>query len=320
MRILITGGAGMLGTCLVPVFVSGQHELVVTDIDLQRLRPWGERGPTLAHLDVRSRDEVSEAFASIRPDLVLHLAAETSLEICEQDPDHAFLTNAIATKYIALACRRYRIPLVYISTAGVFDGTKAGAYTEFDTPRPINVYGSAKLEGEHFVRELVEEHYILRAGWMVGGGPGKDHKFVARILRQLTEGKTVLHAVVDKLGTPTYAPDFARCLEGVLGARVFGTYHAACGGDGSRYDVAAEILSVLGRTDVELVAVESDFFAKEFPAPRPASEILRNMALELQSMNTMRPWRVALQDYLQTAFPHLISRSIDVTDRHVVLA
>lgn len=307
MRMLITGGAGMLGTCLVPVLARAGHELVVTDIDLSQTRPWGAQGPTVGYLDVRARADVDGAVGALRPDLVLHLAAETSLEVCEDDPDHGWLTNAIATKYVALACRRAHVPMVYISTAGVFDGRKTEPYTEFDTPNPINVYGASKLEGEHFVESLVEEHYILRAGWMVGGGPAKDHKFVARILQQLSEGRTVLHAVDDKLGTPTYAPDFAKCFLGILSAQVYGKYHTACGGEGSRYDVAQEILRVLGRDDVELHRVGSEHFAEEFPAPRPPSEIMRNLALDLQGMNTMRAWQTALADYLRTFFPHLVA-------------
>jgi dTDP-4-dehydrorhamnose reductase len=79
-------------------------------------------------------------------------------------------------------------------------------------------------------------------------------------------------------------------------------YHMACGGEGSRYDVAERILQVLGRDDVELVPVTSEFFAEEFPSIRPRSEIMRNMVLDLQGMNTMRPWRVALEEYLTTEF------------------
>ncbi len=307
MRILITGGAGMLGSSLVPALAQARHELVVTDIDLSNRQPWGTMGPTIGRLDVRSRDDIADAFEQVRPQFVMHLAAETSLEISDADPDHGFLTNAIATKYMALACRKAEVPMVYISTAGVFDGTKTGAYNEFDAPNPLNVYGESKYEGEQFVRNLLDEYYIIRAGWMVGGGPRKDHKFVARILQQIREGRSVIHAVGDKLGTPTYTPDFAECFLGLVESEVYGTYHMACGGEGSRYDVAKRILEVCGRTDIDLVEVTSDFFAEEFSSVRPYSEIMRNMALDLQGMNTMRPWPVALADYIHTNFSDLVA-------------
>ncbi|MCB1028828.1 MAG: sugar nucleotide-binding protein, partial [Microthrixaceae bacterium] len=209
-------------------------------------------------------------------------------------------------------CGRREIPIVYISTAGVFDGTKTGPYTEFDAPNPINTYGDSKWRGEHEIRQFAPQHYIVRAGWMVGGGAAKDHKFVSRILGQLREGRTTLHAVGDKLGTPTYTTDFAACLLNLIDSEVYGLYHMACEGEGTRYDVAAEILSICGRDDVDLVEVTSDFFAEEFPSARPYSEIMRNQALDLQDMNLMRPWREALRHYLQHEFADLISPAASV--------
>lgn len=307
MKILATGAAGMLGSSLIPAVSAAGHEVVATDIDLRDTRPWGVDGPAIDWLDVRDRPAVRAAFRSVEPDFVLHLAAETSLEVSDADPDHAYLTNTIATKYIALECRRLGVPMTYISTAGVFDGTNDAPYTEFDRPNPINTYGASKYEGEKIVAGLLDEYFIIRAGWMVGGGAAKDHKFVARILDQLRDGASTIYAVSDKLGTPTYTPDFARCFLGLVDSGVYGLYHMACGGEGSRYDVAARILEVLGRTDVDLVEVDSDFFKEEFPSERPRSEIMRNMALDLQGMNTMRPWPVALADYLEQEFDDLMT-------------
>lgn len=305
MKILATGTAGMLGSSLVPALVGAGHDVAATDIDLGNTHPWGPRGPRISHLDVRDRDEVRAVARRERPDLVVHLAAETSLELSDEVPDHAWLTNTVATRYVALEARRMRIPMVYISTAGVFDGEKEGAYTEYDQPNPLNMYGRSKYEGELAVRELVDEHYVIRAGWMVGGGAAKDHKFVARILAQLRSGATTIHAVTDKAGTPTYAPDFARCLLPLIESELFGLYHMVCGGEGTRYDVAARILQLLGRDDVHLVPVDSSYFAAEFPSLRPRSEIMRNLLLDLQGMNTMRPWPVALEEYLRTEFADL---------------
>ena len=308
MKFLATGAAGMLGSSLIPTLVRAGHEVVATDIDLRAPAPWGAGFPTIDWLDVRERSVVDAAVAEVAPDMVLHLAAETSLERSDEDQDHAWLTNTIATKYVAQACRRTGTPITYISTAGVFDGTKtSGPYHEFDAANPINTYGASKYEGEGIVRETVEQHYVLRAGWMVGGGPGKDHKFVSRILEQLREGRTTLHAVGDKLGTPTYTADFARCYLNLIGEAVPGLYHMACEGEGSRFDVAARILELLGRDDVELVEVTSDFFAEEFPSERPRSEIMRNLTLDLQGMNLMRPWQDALADYLTRHYGDLVA-------------
>lgn len=306
MKILATGSAGMLGSALVPALVAAGHDVVATDVNLTEPHPWGAGGPQLRHLDVRDRDEVRHVVDAASPEAILHLAAETSLEVSDADPDHAWLTNTIATKFVAQQARSAGVPMVYISTAGVFDGEKPTAYTEFDRPNPINMYGASKYEGELIVQRTVEQHYVIRAGWMVGGGRMKDHKFVSRIVDQVRGGADTIYAVTDKLGTPTYAPDFSRCLLDLLGSGCFGLYHMACGGEGSRYDVAAHILEVLGREDIDLVPVGSEHFAQEFPSPRPPSEIMRNLVLELQGMNSMRPWRTALEEYLEVEFPDLI--------------
>lgn len=309
MRILVTGAAGMLGSGLVPELVAAGHDVYTTDIDLRTPQPWGADGPTIVGLDVRDRTAVADAFATVRPAFVAHLAAETSLEVCDADEVHAYATNTLGTKLVALEARRAEVPMVYISTAGVFDGTKTdGPYHEWDDANPINRYGKTKLEGEYLVESFLDQYYIIRAGWMVGGGPAKDHKFVARMLRQIAEGKQTLHAVGDKLGTPTYVPDFARCFSGLIETGSYGRYHMACEGEGSRYDVAACILEVLGLdSTIELVEVDSDFFADEFPSARPRSEIMQNLHLELQGLNTMRPWRTALTDYLERHFGDLAS-------------
>jgi dTDP-4-dehydrorhamnose reductase len=286
----------MLGSALVPALLRAGLDVHATD-----LSPEGSPGLLpggLERLDVRVAHDLRRCLNQAEPDIVFHLAAETDLETCERDPDGAFATNAIATKNVALACEVLGVPIVYISTAGVFDGTKEDPYTEFDSPNPINVYGKSKLAGERFVEMLSSRYFIVRAGWMIGGGNGKDHKFVAKILDQITAGATTIYAVTDKLGTPTYTHDFANCLGGVVASSRYGLYHMASVGRGSRYDVAAEILVNTGRSDIRLEAVQSDYFARDFPAPRPRSEMMRNMVLELEGANTMRPWREALRAYL----------------------
>jgi dTDP-4-dehydrorhamnose reductase len=321
MNILVTGAAGMLGSGLIPALLAAGHDVVATDLDLTNRRPWGPAGPELHELDVRRWDALRDAFATVRPDLVCHLAAETDLEHSDANEEHAYATNTLATKFVALECDRAGIPLVYISTAGVFDGRKDGPYHEWDDANPLNTYGKTKYEGELMVERFVPQHYIIRAGWMVGGGPGKDHKFVAKLLRQIREGRRVLYAVGDKLGTPTYVPDFAQCFLGLIASGSYGRYHMACEGEGSRYDVACHVVRVLGREDqIEVVEVGSEHFAHEYPSIRPRSEIMQNLHLRLQGLNTMRPWQVALEEYLRTQFQPLVAALapgvVDLTGEH----
>jgi dTDP-4-dehydrorhamnose reductase len=304
----------MLGSALVPALVAAGHEVYATDlrgeaefIDLAGDPGDGDRTRVdrLGQLDVRCRADVDGWVERVWPDMVLHLAAETDVDLCQVEPDHAYATNALGTKHVALACQTADLPLVYISTAGVFDGKKDEAYTEYDCANPINAYGASKLEGERYVQAFLQRYYIVRAGWMVGGGD-RDHKFVAKILNQLRDGAHTVYAVSDKWGTPTYAPDFAACLGRLIETGSYGLYHMACLGHGTRYDVARKILDVLGiDQEVDLVAVDSSHFRDAYPAPRPRSEMMRNLLLDLQGLNTMRHWEDTLEEYLTTAFADL---------------
>ncbi len=175
MKILATGAAGMLGSALCPVLKRKNHEVLVTD-----LFPTNDG---IECLDVRNFKQVEELVESAEPDIVLHLAAETDVDKCELEPDHAFKTNTLGTLNVSLICQKRNIEMVYISTIGVFYGDKLEPYTEFDNPRPINIYGQSKLEGEKIVQNLLSRYYIIRAGWMVGGGPKKDKKFIGKIIK-----------------------------------------------------------------------------------------------------------------------------------------
>jgi dTDP-4-dehydrorhamnose reductase len=253
----------------------------------------------MGFLDVRDYGAVEREVRRVEPDLILHLAAETDLERCEEDPDHAWLTNAIGTQNVALIAERHRIRMVYISTAGVFDGAKKGPYDELDTPRPINVYGATKYAGEGYVSRI-PRHFIVRAGWMIGGY-GLDHKFVAKVRAQIDAGLKVISAVDDKWGTPTYTEDFAANLLELVATPYYGLYHMVSPGLGTRYDVALELVDALECDDVEVVPVGSDFFDDLYTAPRPRSEMMTNRMLALRGLNRMRPWRDALRAYLSSS-------------------
>jgi dTDP-4-dehydrorhamnose reductase len=299
-RVFITGCGGMLGSAIYPHFAARCEKVLATDKNASE--PW------LTELDVRNDTGLASTFSNFEPDLVLHLAAETDLEFCEENVDVAVATNADATRNVAVLARQHGATLVYVSTAGVFDGRKAECYTERDEPCPIMVYGQTKLDGEDHVREVIGTYYVVRAGWMVGGGPAKDHKFVAKILEQLASGATTVHAVSDRWGTPTYTRDFAHNLFRLLASERHGTYHMVCEGCGTRYDVAREIVAVCNRGEVHVEPVDSDYFAAQYCAPRPRSEMLVNENLVELGINEMRPWRAALRDYIVKEYPHVLAR------------
>ena len=287
-RVYIAGCGGMLGRAVYAEFARDCH-VKATDIDLNI--SW------LEHADVRDYAEFHDSVFSFDPDVLINLAALTDLEHCELNARDAWLTNALGAENAATIARQLDIPVIQISTAGIVDGAQ-DLYNDFELPNPLGIYAKSKYYGELVVQRLNPKHFVFRAGWMMGGGPEKDKKFINKIFKQIVAGTTELKVVGDKLGTPTYTVSFARGLRIVAGTDLYGVYNQVCEGDCSRYDVAVEFVRLLGLEDrVKVTQVGSDYFKKEYFAPRPASEKLVNMKLHARGFRHMPHWRDALADY-----------------------
>jgi dTDP-4-dehydrorhamnose reductase len=161
------------------------------------------------HLVATCHDQYKNDVVSFGPDFLFHLGALTDLEYCEINKQNAYETNTQSVSNAIKICKELGIPLLYISTAGIFDG-KQDVYDDWDTPNPLCVYAATKYAGEKFVQNELKKHLICRPGWMMGGGPSKDKKFIQKIMGQLKNGASELFIVDDKFGTPTYTHDFAK--------------------------------------------------------------------------------------------------------------
>jgi dTDP-4-dehydrorhamnose reductase len=271
----------MLGTDLCPALSGHGHEVI---------------GIGHGDVDVCNRARVAAVMDEVRPQLVYHLAALTDVDRCEREPDAAYQVNALGTQIVALECLRTGAEMVLVSTISVFDGEKPEPYTEFDRPNPPNTYARSKYAGERFVRHLLPRSYICRAGWMVGGGH-KDKKFVAKIV-ELARERPELSIVDDKFGSPTYTLDFSRAIIALAESGLYGAYHAVnSGGPCSRYEYAQAILEFAGINTCRLMPVGSAQFP--LPATRPRMEAAYNRMFELHRLPPMRPWRVALREYVE---------------------
>ena len=300
-RIYIAGAGGMLGEAFHSCF-GDDCDVKCSDIDLND--DW------LSYLDFRDPVAYRRDVEGFEADYLFHLGAYTDLEYCELHVAATYATNTLAVENACHIANALDIPLLYISTAGVFDGKKE-VYDDWDTPNPLGHYARSKLAGEVFVRENVRRHFVCRAGWMMGGGPRKDKKFVHKMMKQLKAGARELHVVDDKLGTPTYTHDFARNVKALLESEQWGVYNMVCGGETGRLEVAQEIVRGLGLVDdVRVTPVSSEFFREQYFADRPASEKLVNRKLELRNLNLMRDWRIALKEYLDVYYrEYLVQRS-----------
>ena len=288
-KIYIAGAGGMLGEAFYYQF-KDSYEIKCTDKDVNE--PW------LSFLDFRNLEAYKKEVLDFKPDYLFHLGAYTDLEFCEKNVEDTYATNTMAAENAVYLANQSDIPLLYISTAGIFDGEKE-LYDDWDIPNPLGVYARSKYMGERFVAENAKRFLICRAGWMMGAGPKKDKKFIQKLMRQLKDGKRELFIVDDKDGTPTYTHDFAKNVKVLIEKEYWGLYNMVCGGQTSRLEVAGEMLALLGLTDkVKITTVTSDYFKDVYFAQRPPCERLVNRKLELRKVNVMQDWRVALKQYI----------------------
>jgi dTDP-4-dehydrorhamnose reductase len=289
-KIYISGCGGMLGEAFHKQF-SKEYQVKCTDKDVNE--DW------LSYLDFREFEAYKADVQSFNPDYLFHLGAYTDLEFCENNPDDTYATNTLSVENAVYIANELEIPLLYISTAGIFDGKKE-LYDDWDLPNPLGHYARSKYAGELYVKENAKRFLICRAGWMMGGGPKKDKKFIQKLMKQIKNGSKELFVVGDKLGTPTYTHDFALNTKALLEKQYWGLYNMVCEGATGRFEVAQELIKILGKeNEIKVTEVTSDYFKQEYFADRPPSERLINKKLQLRHLNRMRDWKISLKEYIQ---------------------
>jgi dTDP-4-dehydrorhamnose reductase len=276
MKILITGANGQLG-----------RELQ------KRLKGTQFLATDLQNLDITDEAAVAASIGSYKPDLVVHGAAWTQVDLAEEKQDLAWQVNAIGTQNIARACRQNRAAMVYISTDYVFDGALGRAYRENDATNPLSVYGKSKLAGELLARQETDRLFILRTAWLYGDGPN----FVRTMLK-LGQEREELQVVNDQHGCPTCTTDLVEALLRLIVTREYGVYHAVNTGVTTWYDFACKIFALSGNNRVKVLPVTTGQFVR--PAPRPVYSPLDVDLLQSTVDSPMRPWEEALAEYLIT--------------------
>tara|TARA_B100001989_G_C24551581_1_gene475404 strand:+ start:3827 stop:4732 length:906 start_codon:yes stop_codon:yes gene_type:complete len=292
-KIYMAGAGGMLGDAFYRVFMK-ENDLFCSDINITS--DW------VKSLDFRNREGYIDDVLNFSPDYLFHLGAHTDLEYCEDNPNDAYATNTLPVETAVFISNKLDIPLLYISTAGIFDGNQ-DTYDDWDNPNPLGHYARSKYAGERFVIQNAKRFLVCRAGWMMGGGPNKDKKFIQKLLNQLHDGAKELFIVDDKLGTPTYTIDFANNVQALLDREIWGLFNMVCSGITGRLEVANTLIEMLNLQDsIKINAVKSDYFKKTYFAKRPFSERLVTTKLDLYNINLMRDWKICLSEYLDESY------------------
>lgn len=275
-NILVTGSTGQLGSDVVKELLK---------------RGYSTLSPNRSEFNLCSEDSIRNYILNSNCEAIVHCAAYTQVDKAEDEKDLCIKINATATKHIAKCAKILDIPMIYISTDYVFDGTKDGKYTENDETNPINIYGESKLAGEKYVQEILDKYYIVRTSWVFNIN-GKN--FIETMLR-LSKANNQLSIVNDQIGSPTYTKDLSRLLVDMLETSKYGLYHATNEGYCSWYEFADTIFK-LANINIDIKAINSNEYASR--AKRPLNSKLSKDKLIEFGFKPLPHWEDALKDYL----------------------
>lgn len=300
MKVFVTGVAGQLGhdvmnelnkrgyegigSDLAPEYAGAQDGSAVTEM-------------TYVSMDITDKEAVERTLLEIKPDVVVHCAAWTAVDLAEDDDkvEKVRAINAGGTENIAKACKKLDCKMIYISTDYVFDGQGTEPWEpDCKDYKPLNVYGQTKLEGELAVSQNLEKYFIVRIAWVFGVN-GKNF-----IKTMLSVGKThdTVRVVSDQVGTPTYTYDLARLLVDMAGSEKYGYYHATNeGGYISWYDFTCEIYKQAGYTTKVIPVTTEEYGLSK--AARPYNSRLDKSKLTEAGFEVLPAWQDALGRYLK---------------------
>lgn len=281
MRVLVTGAKGQLGTDVMAELKSNNIEAVGIDRE------------ELDIVDAKACEEFfDKANAEKRIDAVIHCAAYTAVDKAEDEQELSYNINALGTKNIATACKKFDMKLMYISTDYVFNGQGERPWEPDDERQPLNVYGKTKYEGELFVEEIAKKYFIVRIAWVFGIA---GNNFIKTMLK-LAKERDSLTVVDDQIGSPTYTADLSKLLVSMIQTDKYGRYHATNEGYCSWYEFAKEIFKV-AKVTINVAPVDSSAYPAK--AKRPANSRMEKKKLDEMGFKRLPSWQDATRRYIE---------------------
>jgi dTDP-4-dehydrorhamnose reductase len=273
---MIVGCLGMLGSDLMQAF-GADYEIMGLD------RP---------ELDITDPRQCFQYAESFQPEVIINAAALTNVDGCETRPQEAMKVNGYGAGNLAVAAASIGAQIVHFSTDYVFDGRKTEAYLETDPAAPLNSYGKSKWLGEELVRSCNPDHLIIRTSWLFG----RNGKNFIRTILALSKEQQEIRIVNDQRGSPTFTHDLAAQTMRLTAAGCRETYHVTNSGSCTWFELASTALACAGIEEVRVIPVST----AEFPrlARRPANSVLANARLEREGFPFLRPWPIAVREYI----------------------
>ena len=293
MKVFVTGVAGQLGFDVVNELKKRGHYAVGSDI----MESADSSADEYIPMDITNALSVEEILCNVQPEVVVHCAAWTAVDLAEDEDkiEKVRAINAEGTRNIATVCKKLDCKMIYISTDYVFDGQGETPWKpDCKDYKPLCVYGQTKLEGELAVAELLEKYFIVRIAWVFG----KNGKNFIKTMLNVGQKYDTVRVVCDQIGTPTYTYDLARLLVDMSESEKYGYYHATNeGGYISWYDFTCEIFKQAGY-QIKVVPVTTAEYGLS-KATRPFNSRLDKSKLVENGFEPLPTWQDALERYLK---------------------
>ena len=278
MKILILGANGQIGSSLVKNLKDDYQIKTATRKDF----------------DCENINEIKRYFQKKHFDLIINTVAYTKVDQAEDEPKRAYKLNTLFPKMLAKIVNNMNSVLIHYSTDYVFDGYLSKDYYEQSSPKPLNVYGKTKLQGDLAIIKEKVKGYILRVSWVYGN---KDHSFLNKIQNQINKKKQ-LHVVNDQFGTPTSSTFIAKITKKLIDRKNFNQikiYNLSPKGKCSWFDFTNEYLSQKKITH-PLAAISTDNIQQK--AKRPQRVKLNSSKLEKYLKLKFSNWKGVLKTHL----------------------
>lgn len=276
MKIFVSGAKGALGQEMTGLLERKGIDHLATDID---------------QLDVTDFRKTYDALLHYHPDVILHFAAVSDVDQCEEDPETALRVNALSSLGLGIIAGKIGAKILYTSTNFIFDGNDEEPYTEHSAPNPINTYGRSKLLGENYIKDSCDRHFIIRTSWLFGK---YSKNFVSRFLNS-EEKPEFLDAVCNRCASFTYTVDLAEALLLVIKSESFGVFHIVNKGEGSFLDFLLKAKEIM-KFNTEIRPIKAEDL--HLPAPRPKYSPLASQYYEVLSRQELRNWGDALTEFV----------------------
>ena len=283
MMIAITGSSGLLGSSFTSFFSKKNKNFFTVN-----RKDYSPEIPI---------SKVVDYFESRKTSIIIHCAANTNVELCEQNEEKCLYDNYELTKVLTKVCKKLNIKLIFISSTGVYGNYKSNPYTEIDFPKPTTIYHKSKLFSEKMISKTLENYLIIRTGWLFGGTKNSSKNFVVNRLIEAKNSNGVIFSNLDQKGNPTYTDDLVKNIYSLININLSGLFNCVNKGNATRFEYVSEIIKI-SKFPVIVKGVEKSNFNRK--ANVSNNEMALNASLAEIKLDQMPDWKSSLKKYVRS--------------------